>query len=168
MKRTAWLALALLVAGLQAGCVTRRVMITSEPPGAMVYRNGQPIGPTPVEEPFLYYGRYHYRFVADGYQPLDLYPEFATQWYEYPGVDFFAENVFPFAVRDVQQVHARMIPLEPVRHDDVKSAADNLRNRGQMIQPPANAPPRRSRNPAPAAPPTVSSSAPGEPSPERP
>src|SRR5262249_23730204 len=102
MKRTAWLAVALVVAGLQAGCVTRRVMIPSEPPGAVVYRNGQPIGATPLEEPFVYHGHYHYRFVKDGYQPQDVYPDLVPPWYEWPGVDFVTENLVPYTFRDVQ------------------------------------------------------------------
>jgi hypothetical protein len=172
MMRTAWLALVLVLAAVQAGCVTRRVMITSDPPGAVVYRNGQPIGATPVEEPFIYYGRYHYRFVADGYQPLDLYPDFATPWYEYPGLDFVFENFFPFTFRDKQEVHAKMIRLAAPRPEDVRNEGENLRNRGKMIQRPPDAPPRTPR-PAPVpvetAPPPVapgvSASPPGVPSP---
>jgi hypothetical protein len=152
MKRTAWLALALVVAGLQAGCVTRRVMITSDPPGAIVYRNGQPLGPTPVEESFVYYGRYQYRLVLDGYQPVDVEKNFDVPWYEYPGLDFIFENLVPFSFRDVQQLHVQMVALQPVRPDDVRAAAENLRQRGKTIGPPANAPPpRRPRNPPPPA-----------------
>ena len=155
MKRTAWLALALVVSGLQAGCVTRRVMITSEPPGAVVYRNGQPIGATPVEESFIYYGRYHYRFVKDGYQPLDVYPDFIAPWYEYPGIDFVFENLLPFTFRDVQQVHVKLSVVQPVRTEDVKAAAAALRGRGQLIQRPPDAPPppiRRQPQPTPVPP----------------
>jgi hypothetical protein len=175
MKRTAWLALALIVAGLQAGCVTRRVMITSEPPGAVVYRNGQPIGATPVEEPFIYYGHYQYRLVKDGYQPLDLSPELVPPWFQYPGLDFIFENIVPLNFRDIQHVHGQLEPLLPVRPDDVKAAAENLRARGRAIQPPPEAQPRRRSQPAvppagpviPAVPPPVvnGSPAPAAPSP---
>jgi hypothetical protein len=160
MKRTAWLALALVVAGLQAGCVTRRVMITSDPPGAVVYRNGQPIGATPVEESFLYYGKYRYRFVKDGYQPLDIEPCLSAPWYEYPPLDFISENVIPFNFRDIHQVHVKLIPLEPVRQDDVKAAAEALRVKGQAIQSPPDAQPRRQSAPPPLAPPPATSAPP--------
>ena len=79
MKRSAWLALVLGVAVVPAGCVTRRYVITSDPPGAIVYRDGQPLGPTPVEHPFIYYGKYRYRLIKDGYAPLDVEPELVVE-----------------------------------------------------------------------------------------
>src|SRR4051794_32563629 len=78
--------LALLLVGLPAGCVTRRYVITSDPPGAIVYRDNQYLGPTPVEEPFVYYGKYRFRLVADGYQVMDVEPELVPPWYEWTGV----------------------------------------------------------------------------------
>src|SRR5262245_61309836 len=101
MKRCAWLALAVILGGSAAGCVTRRYVITSDPLGAIVYRDGQPIGATPVEQPFLYYGKYHFRLVKDGKQPLDVEVELCPPWYQWPGIDFVAENLIPCAFRDV-------------------------------------------------------------------
>src|SRR4051794_16633744 len=100
MNRAAWLMLSLGLAGLSTGCVTRRVFITSDPPGAAVYRNGQFIGTTPVSEPFVYYGKYRYLLVHDGYEPLDITQELETPWYEYPGIDFVSEAVIPYPFRD--------------------------------------------------------------------
>jgi len=151
MRRPVWLALglALFAAGLSSGCVTRRVMITSDPPGAIVYRDGQPLGPTPVEQPFVYYGKYRYRLVKDGYAPLDVEPELCPPWYQYPGIDFIAETLIPYPFRDVQQVHFVLQPLETVRNDDVRSAAEILRGRGKQIGP-AVPPPRRAGKESPA------------------
>ncbi len=148
MKRTAWLALALSVA-VSTGCVTRRVMITSDPPGAVVYRDGQPIGATPVEESFLFYGTYHYRLVKDGYQITDVNHELVPPIYEYPGLDFISENLVPFMIRDRQYIHVSLLPLEVVRHDDVRNQAEILRGRGKLIQRPPDAPPPRERTPPP-------------------
>src|SRR5262249_57214469 len=115
MKRSAWLIVALALAGLAAnGCVTRRYVITSDPPGAMVYRNGQPIGATPVEESFVYYGKYHFRLVADGKQPQDVVVDFDSPWYEYPGVDFIFENLVPCQFRDVHPVHVCLVDEQHV------------------------------------------------------
>src|SRR5262245_59751082 len=124
MRRSAWLALALalVVAGFSSGCVTRRVLITSDPPGAIVYRNGQPIGATPVEHPFVYYGKYRYRLVKDGFAPLDVEPELSTPWFQYVGLDFISENLVPFTIRDTQALHYQLAPLSAVRHDDVRAA----------------------------------------------
>jgi hypothetical protein len=152
MKRSGWLAVAVVLAALPSGCVTRRYLITSDPPGAVVYRDGQPIGATPVEEPFLYYGKYRFRLVKDGFQPLDVTPELCPPWYEYPGVDFVAEALFPFPLRDVQLLHFQLQPLESVRPDEVRARAEELRSRGAAIQtPPAAQSAPRIRQ-APAAP----------------
>jgi hypothetical protein len=157
MKR-AWLVLALVVASLSAGCVTRRIVITSDPPGAIVYRDGQPIGATPVEEPFIYYGKFRYRLVKDGYQPLDVEPDVCAPWYEWPGIDFVSENVVPVNIRDIRPFHYQLLPLEVVRPDDVRARAEALRARGALIQPPPEAQPRPQRiiAPPPPAPPPSS------------
>ena len=38
----------------------------------MVFRNGVPIGPTPVDDQFVYYGNYHFTLVKDGYETLQV------------------------------------------------------------------------------------------------
>ena len=136
MKQSAWLTLALALAVLPAGCVTRRYVITSDPPGAIVYRDGQPIGATPVEESFIYYGNYHFRLVKDGYEPLDVDQRLATPWYEYIGVDFISENFVPFWIRDKQEFCYRLQPVQQVSPDDLKRQAELLRARGKLVQPP--------------------------------
>jgi hypothetical protein len=136
----AWLAAPLLLAALTTGCVTRRYVITSDPPGAIVYRNGQPIGATPVEEQFVYYGKYNFRLVKDGYEPVDVAASIDPPWYEYPGLDFVFENFYLLKLSDVHRLHYELKPLQTVRHDDVRRQADVLRARGKQIVPKPAAP----------------------------
>ncbi|MGL4554230.1 MAG: PEGA domain-containing protein [Gemmataceae bacterium] len=140
MKRSALL-LAFLLALLPAGCVTRRVLITSNPPGAIVFRNGQPIGATPVEESFVYYGKYHYRLVREGCEPVDFYPQLEAPWYQYPGIDFVAENVVPFQIRDRKTLHFDLPEARPVRHDAIRARAGELQQIGAGLAPPPGAQP---------------------------
>src|SRR4051812_35334353 len=49
-----------------AGGVDRTVVVKSEPPGALVYMNGQEVGRTPAEVPILWYGTYDLRLRQDG------------------------------------------------------------------------------------------------------
>jgi hypothetical protein len=149
MKRTGLLLLALASALPSAGCVTRRVMITSNPPGAMVYRNGQPIGRTPVEEPFTYYGTYHYRLIRDGYEPVDFYPHLTAPWYQWPGVDFFTENFIPYQFRDRQTLHFDLPPSRAVPHDVIRDRARQLQEEAKGLTRPADALPPRRPQPAP-------------------
>ncbi len=142
MKRSAWLGvLLLLLAGTSIGCVTRSYTITTDPPGAVVYRNHVPIGQSPAEENFLYYGNYHFTIVMEGYETLQVDQLIDSPWYEYPVIDFFSENVWPFKVRDARAYHFQLQPLRQVPQDEVLNRARNLRGRGQTIGAPAVAPP---------------------------
>ncbi len=76
-----------LAAGL-AGCSQRRVMITSEPSGALVSVNDRELGRTPIEADFVYYGVYDVRVEAPGFEPLRTKAKANTPIYEYPPVDF--------------------------------------------------------------------------------
>src|SRR5262245_19788812 len=74
---------ALIVAG-QFGCVERRFVIESDPPGAVVFVNGQPLGSTPVDGHFIYYGNYDFSLVEDGYETLHVDQRIRAPWYQYP------------------------------------------------------------------------------------
>ena len=49
------------------GCVERRYTIRSNPPGALVYVNGEEIGTTPVSRSFTYYGDRDITLIQDGF-----------------------------------------------------------------------------------------------------
>jgi hypothetical protein len=147
MKPTAGLwALLLLTTGLNAGCVERRYTVYSDPPGAIVYRNGQQLGPTPVDDHFVYYGKYHFVLVKEGYETLVVDQKISTPWYEYPPLDFVSESLVPWKLRDVRTFTYTMQPLQAPRHDEVLQRGTTLRDRGksigdQPVEPPANTPP---------------------------
>jgi hypothetical protein len=143
MTRIAWLGAALLIATAATGCVERRYVVTSDPPGALVFRNGVPLGPTPVDDFYVYYGSYDLTLVKDGYETLHARVKIDAPWYEYPGIDFFSENLFPYTIRDIRegdQFHFQMQPLQAVRPDDVLRRATDLRARGRVLGPTDGAP----------------------------
>jgi hypothetical protein len=156
MMRTAWLGAALVVAAASVGCVERRYVVTSDPPGALVYRNGVPLGPTPVDDFFVYYGSYDLTLVKDGFETLHARVKIDAPWYEYPPIDFVAENLFPYTIRDIRdggQFHFTLQPLQAVRADDVLHRATELRERGRTLGPPGEgAPPPPAPLVAPGAP----------------
>ena len=58
MRRRSWV-LACLWIGLAAacgGCVEREMLIETEPSDAMVYLDGEKMGPSPVSVNFVHYG----------------------------------------------------------------------------------------------------------------
>jgi hypothetical protein len=123
----------LIVSGL-AGCVERRMLIVSDPPGATAIVNGQNLGPTPASMPFTYYGKYDVTLVRDGYQTKTNYAQIHRPWFEFFPIDFFAENVWPSHLQDDRTLQFRMEPLTQPRSDDVVSDANALRERAKSLQ----------------------------------
>ena len=76
-----------------AGCVDRRIFITSEPEGARVYLNDQDVGLTPLEVNFTWFGTYDVRLRKAGYEPLVTTAEAKAPLHEIPPFDFVAMAV---------------------------------------------------------------------------
>jgi hypothetical protein len=136
----------LLFAGLTAGCVERRYVVVSDPPGALVQESGRPLGATPADGAFVYYGKYRFTLVRDGYETLIVDQDIPAPWYEYIGLDFFSENVVPWTIRDVRRFEYHLQPLQTPNENAIIQRGEELRQRGQAIRPAAAPPP-----PAPAA-----------------
>src|SRR5205807_1058230 len=100
---------------------------------AMVYENGKPIGASPVDRPFVYYGKYRFTIVKDGCHTLVVDEYLRTPWFEYPLVDFISENVIPFTIRDIRRFHYVLPPMPIVPPDTVKQRAQELRRKGQNL-----------------------------------
>jgi hypothetical protein len=126
------LALLSLVADA-AGCVERRMTIRSNPPGAAVYVDDYQIGTTPVSVGYTYYGTRKIRLVKDGYETLTVYQPMPAPWYDWFGVDFFSENVWPGKIRDERGYDYQMSPLVMVPNDQLMNRAEQLRNNGRAI-----------------------------------
>jgi hypothetical protein len=151
MMRNAWLLGAVTAAALLAGCVERRYVITSDPPGALVLRyNGEPIGATPADDHFVYYGNYHFTLIRDGYETLEVDERIAPPWYEWPPLDFVSENLVPWWIYDVRHFHYTLQPVQLPRSDEVLHRAQELRLRGRELQPFTGGPSSSGKPPAPA------------------
>jgi len=127
-----------LAACCSSGCVERRFVITSSPPGAIVYdEKNIPIGATPVDKPFTYYGKYRFTLVKDGYQTTVIEENVKPPWYQFFLVDFISENVIPYRFRDVRRLGGDtgypLQPLQIVAPEPVLQDADRLRERGRTI-----------------------------------
>jgi hypothetical protein len=140
-----------LCAGLLTGCVEQRYVVTTDPPGAVILRNGQTLGQSPADDHFVYYGKYHFTIILDGYETLQVDQDITTPWYEFFPLDFFSENVIPWKLRDVRRFHYKLEPRRMVDTNQLLKDADNLRNRGISIRPPDNVAPPPSPPPAPAS-----------------
>jgi hypothetical protein len=142
MKRIAWLFNLLLTAAAMTGCVERRYIVETDQPMTVVLVNNEQLGgQTPADGFFTYYGKYHFTLIKDGYQTQQVEQDIAPPWFEYPGIDFFSENVWPFLIRDTRRFYYQMQPLQTPNIDEVSNRAAQLRARGAAIQPPQPAAP---------------------------
>lgn len=126
-SRSTIVLVALAALALAPGCVRRRLLVRSNPPGATVYVDNQPIGVTPCATSFVYYGTREIRLVKPGYETLTVNQPIPAPWYEFPGVDFVSENVVPKEVQDYRTVSYTMTPQVIVPTDQLLARAQELR-----------------------------------------
>ena len=125
------LILLILISCCCLGCVRRRMMVRSNPPGALVFIDGQEIGRTPVATPFTYYGTRNFRLVKDGFETISVNQRFQTPWYQLPPLDFVSENLVAKEIRDERIVEFEMVPRANMSPSDVLIHAEQLRNEVQ-------------------------------------
>ena len=133
--RSGALWMALVAAGLPCalgGCVSRRMTITSNPPGALVLVEGREIGYTPVSMDFTYYGTREFTLIKDGYETLHVQQPVRAPWYQWPVIEFFADNFTPGHVTDRHAFAYQMQPQQLVPDQDLLRRAEMLRGEGRM------------------------------------
>lgn len=97
----------LATAFVLTGCTQRTLVITTEPPGALVWLNDVEVGTTPVETDFTYYGGYDVRIRRPGYEPVQTKRVIQAPWYELPVVDLGAE-MWPVGQDGERGLHNRV------------------------------------------------------------
>jgi len=133
MGRLATILLGAMCAAALTGCVERRFIIESNPPGALVYVEGQQKGATPLEMPFQYYGNHDFTLVKEGYETRTYHARVRAPWFEWVPFDFFSENVYPRHIQDNRLLQFEMSPLQQPRTEDLMNQAKLLRDRGMAV-----------------------------------
>jgi hypothetical protein len=137
LRLAVWLATLLAGTGMLAGCVERRFIVTTDPPGAIVFdERDTPMGgrgASPTGQSFVYYGTYQFKVIAEGYETLIVREKVNAPIYEWFLLDFISENVIPWTIRDVRSFHYQLQRKQIVSPTDILQKAENLRQRGQGI-----------------------------------
>jgi hypothetical protein len=141
MRRGAGLLGVVLAAGLASGCVERKYTVYTDVPGALVQVNNVPLGPSPADGAFVYYGKYNFTLMAQGYETLHVTEDFQPPWYEWWPLDFFFETLWPFELQDVHTFHYHLAPLAIPNTDEVLRRSGMVRGQGQAIRPAPTPPP---------------------------
>jgi hypothetical protein len=127
--------LTLLLLGIAAcGCVQRKLTITSEPSGALVYINHREAGRTPFSTDFTWYGDYDMVVRKEGYQTIVSKKKLAPPWWQIPPIDLFAE-ITPGRKVDEQKFNFTMKPQEEVSAGAIMARANDLRRQLPTTQP---------------------------------
>ena len=141
MRRLAGLLAVLLAVALTGGCVERKFVIETDPPNVLVLVNNQPLGPSPADGSFVYYGKYNFTLMAPGYETLHVQENVVAPWYEWIGLDFVFETLWPFELDDVHQYHYHMVPMQIPNTADVLRRSGEIRDQGRALRP-APTPPK--------------------------
>ena len=153
-RRAVLLSLAIWAATL-TGCVERRFVVNTDPPGALVVRNGRPIGFAPADDHFVYYGTYHFTLIKDGYATLQVNQKITRPWYEYFPIEILSEIFWPFRIEDVRHFNYRLEPLPACQPEELLNHANVLRERGKTLGPGGPLAPSPVAAPFPAPPPAA-------------
>jgi hypothetical protein len=122
-----WALLGLVLCASQSGCVQRRMMVRTNPPGALLYVDDYQIGTTPCSFSPTYYGTRKIKLVKDGCETLTVMQSIPAPWYEYTPIDFFAENFVPGEIRDQRLLEYQLRPQADVPPDQLLARAEGLR-----------------------------------------
>ena len=138
--RGRWLVVAVLMAGFGlTGCVERRYTIRTEPPGALVIANGEPIGVTPVSKSFTFYGNRTFRIIKEGYETKDIVQPMKAPWFDNLATEFFTENLIPYTFRDDVEFNYKLDPAQSADPNAVLARAEATRIDGQAPPKPKRA-----------------------------
>ncbi len=97
---------------LLSGCLQRIVTVKSDPPGALVYLNGQEMGRTPVSREFLWYGNYDIELRMKGYQSLKTHANLGCPPWQYIPLDLFTDML------PLTDEHLLQFTLQPEQEAD--------------------------------------------------
>lgn len=123
----------------QVGCIRKRMTVRTNPPGAMVYVDRQPIGLSPASTNFTYYGTRNIEVVRDGYRTERFLHKMNPPWYQIPPLDFVSETLWPFERRDERVVDVQLVEEPVVPAGALIESGEQLRlqaSQGIAVSPP--------------------------------
>ena len=106
------------------GCVDRIISIRSDPPGAQAWLDGEPVGRTPVDVPYVWYGTRELMLTKEGCGSERRMVTFSAPWWQIFPFDFVTDVLLPVTLTDRTTVN---FVLQPQVHDD--AVVDEIRRR---------------------------------------
>jgi hypothetical protein len=113
------------------GSVQRRFIVRTQPEGAFVTIDRQPIGLTPLSVPYTYSGVREFQIEKDGYKTIKVQQNFSPTWYERFPVSFVTENFWGRELRDERLLEFQLEPKTQVQENLLIDRANELRQNVQ-------------------------------------
>ncbi len=133
-RRQACAGLLLLTIAFASGCVQRKMVISTDPPGAVVTVNQTWRMKTPCTLPFKHYGTYDIQIEKDGYYPLNAKEPIAAPFHQQPGVDVVTDVLLPARIKDVRKLHYKLEKIDdPDDIEGILARARELREKSGRI-----------------------------------
>lgn len=134
-----WLTLmvCLLTIGL-TGCMQRRLIVRSQPEGAFVTIDNQPIGYTPLKVPFTYYGSRDIQLEKDGFKTIKVRERVRSPWYQKVPFSLVSDNFAGHEIRDERLLDFELEPRTQVQENLLLDRANDMRGnieRGTLTAP---------------------------------
>ena len=123
-----WNVLATLPLLWAGGCVQRTLQVESDPPGALVYLNGEEAGRTPMRKNFVWYGTYDVQLRKEGYHTLSRKTRVWAPWWQWPPIDLFAE-LLPLEDKHFARYTLKPVTAEEMDPRQVLARAVSMRRR---------------------------------------
>ncbi len=120
------------------GCVQRRLIVRSQPEGALVTIDNQSVGRTPVPVPYTYAGTREIQLEKDGFKTIKVRERIRPKWYDTFPLSFFSNNLALREIRDERVLDFQMEPRTQVQENQLLDRANDLRTnveRGTVTAP---------------------------------
>ncbi len=117
-----------VLACLLSGCLHRRMMIRSDPPGALVLLEGEEVGYTPVALDFTYYGTREITLIKDGFETKTVMQKVRPPWYQKVPLDLVSDNFIPGHATDRHEFSYQLQASVIVSNQELLERANGLRS----------------------------------------
>lgn len=128
---------------LSVGCVTRTIIVETNPSHANVYIDDEFAGESPIEIPFTYYGTRKITIEkrdADGkltHERITVLEKIKTPVYEVFPLDFVSDVILPLNIKDNHILNYDLVELAPLsRKEQQKSMLEHAEELRQKVQSP--------------------------------
>jgi hypothetical protein len=118
--------------------VQRRLIVKTQPEGAFVSIDKQPVGYSPVSVPFTYHGTRELNIEKDGYKTVTVQERIRPRWYSTFPISLITENFWPREIRDQRIFDFQLQPKTATNETDLIDRANDLRlnvQRGTVASP---------------------------------